>query len=172
MEFSNLISITDILIIIILIITAYYQQKTTKQTKQKATISYLQQLSTVDKFVIAIENFKTNLDYSEGSISKLSDKDLDIIVEEEKDIGTKTAYLNHKKQEIVLLLNFFESLAIGESVGIYDLEIIKLSRKQQTIHTFELSKKYIYDLRKEFNNDNLFINLENLSKKLSYTNAK
>jgi hypothetical protein len=70
------------------------------------------------------------------------------------------------QDEIDPILNYFESLAIGVEISIYDLETIRLSRKQQIINTFKYSKPYIDKIREKLRNNNLFVNLENLSKQL------
>jgi hypothetical protein len=137
-------------IIVVSIIAIHTQRKT---AKQKFTMEYLQ-LLTFD------ENLKISAKFLRDCYLD-NNKSVELIASSNKE--------EYKKQQdsLVPILNYFETLAIGVEIKIYDLNTIKLSRKQQVIHTFKQSEPYIKKIREKLKNDNLFINLENLSKKLA-----
>lgn len=82
-------------------------------------------------------------------------------------IGSDVEKYKSIQEKIDPILNYFEALAIGIKIGIYEKKTACLFRKQQIIHTFDYSEKYIEVTRKEFDNDKLFVNLEWLAKCLS-----
>ena len=145
-------SIAGFFVIVISVVAIYSQRKT---TKQKAAIEYLRLLSTDNRLIDASAVIK--------KIHNNPKKSIETIATSTDDESQKV------KKEIVFLLNYFESLAIGIKVGIYDFKTVKLSRNKQIIHTFEYSKPYVYNIRKELNNQKLFLNLEKLVKKLRET---
>ncbi|SFV87850.1 hypothetical protein MNB_SUP05-SYMBIONT-5-1023 [hydrothermal vent metagenome] len=143
-------SIAGFLIIIISVVAIYMQRKT---AKQKATIEYLRILSTDDRLKKAGKILRIYYNDNEKNIAIIASSD-------KKDI-------KEIKLEVVFLLNYFESLAIGVKVGIYDFNTVRLSRKQQIIHTSKYSQSYFTEIRKKSGNPLLFENLEWLSNKLS-----
>ncbi|SMM99150.1 hypothetical protein SPONL_404 [uncultured Candidatus Thioglobus sp.] len=143
-------SIAGFLIIIVSIIAIYMQRKT---AKQKAAIEYLRILSTDKQLKKAGKILRDYHFDNEKSIAVIASSNKEDI----KEI----------KVDVVLLLNYFESLAVGVKIGIYDLKTVCLSRKKQIIHTAQYSQPYITEIRKKSNNKLLFENLEWLSNKLN-----
>ena len=148
-------SIAGFLILFVSIITIYYHRKT---AKERFTFECLRQLDT-DIILINAQNLLQTIHFDD----RVS---LELIATSEE--------IKHKKlkQELRHLLNYFESLAIGCKIGIYDKRTIILSSNQQIINTYKYSLPYIKMLRKELKNRNIFVNLESFAQELQKLNNK
>ncbi len=147
-------SIAGFLIIVVSIIAIYMQRKT---AKQKSAIEYLRLLSTDERLRKAGKILRDYHLDNEKSIAIIASSDKQEIKEIKKDV--------------VFLLNYFESLAVGAKIGIYDVQTIRLSRKQQIIHADQYSQPYVKEIRKQSGNPLLFENLEWLANKLEQWNT-
>jgi len=141
-------SIAGFFIIAVSIIAIRSQRKT---ARQKTSLEFLDKLASNQRLI--------------DSAKFLRDYHLD----ENKSMELIATSGEHKdsQDKIEPILNYFESVSIGVRIGIYDRRTICLSRKQQIIHTFEYSKPYIEQIRKQLHNRCLFENLEWFSACLS-----
>lgn len=147
-------------------IYVFFAQRTAH--KKKNTLEYLHRLVIDDKLIDASNGFRYKMFYlychDDLFIMKWREVlDIDSLAEGEQKKYQKNT---DSKRDINLLLNYFDALAIGIKVGIYDFQTAKLSRNQQIIRTFRYSAFHINAIRKTLNNPNLFIQLEQLAKKL------
>lgn len=166
MEISeNIISV----VALVLSIYVFFVQR--KINKKQNTLEYLHRLIVDDKLSDANNDFKykicsyyridssfheNNMEYfKELNIGSLSDNEFQ-------------KYQNNanNKRDINLLLDYFDALAIGTEVGIYDFQTAKLSKSKQIIHTFRCSELHINKTRDELDQPNLFVQLEKFVKKL------
>ena len=164
MDAALIISIFGIL----LSIYVFIMQRTIN--KKQNTLEYLHRLVVDDKLVNVSNNFRDNIEYLpfkviENDINSGEDL-IDFLSGEVRRDEIVREKIEPKNQEVILLLNYFDALAIGIKVGIYDFKTAKLSRKHHIIDIFRQSKNFIERLRKESGDLNKFILLEQLAKKL------
>ena len=62
-------------------------------------------------------------------------------------------------------LNFYEALARGLNLKIYDDHIFRLSRRAMTIKTFNIFRGFIYDYRARYNRESAWCEFEKLVKR-------
>ncbi len=125
----------------------YVFLKQHKRQRQVTTLEYLHTLLSDEKLLHANNHFINNTSL--------------------KDYDNSSAECKQKKIEIRLVLNYFEQLSMGVKLGLYDIKIVKESRRSQIISVFSHSESYISHIRKSLDNPNLFKNLEWLVKKLA-----
>lgn len=154
MDISTIWNILDIqastliagFVIITVSITAIYFQR--KTTKQKSALDFLDRLSTE-------QNLRDSAKFLKNC--HLNPKiSVELIATSQKE---------DQRMRLNTLLNYFETLSIGVRIGIYDKKTVRLSRRQQIVHTFEQAEVYIKKIRDNLKNDKIFENLEWLSKK-------
>lgn len=158
MEFLNTqasTSIAGFLIIVISILAIYFQRKT---TKQKASLDFLDRLSSDDHLIQSSKYLR--------DIYHDKNKSLELVATSDYDEYKKM------QDKIDPILNYFEALSIGIKIGIYDKRTACLFRRKQIIHTFEYSEPYIKNIRKTLDNNKLFENIEWLAKCLSGSKIK
>lgn len=148
-------SVAGFLIIIVSIIAIYYHRKT---ERERLTINYLRELNSSERLISAQKTLK--FVHFDNSVS------VELIA-----TSNEQDYKNLKK-DLVHLLNYFESLAIGCKIGIYDKKTIILSRNQQIINTYNYSLPYIIKIRDKLKNKNIFSNFEELAKNFELLNKK
>ena len=148
-------SVAGFLIIIVSIIAIYYHRKT---ERERLALDYLRELNSSERLISAQKTLK--FVHFDNSVS------VELIA-----TSNEQDYKNLKK-DFVHLLNYFESLAIGCKIGIYDKKTIILSRNQQIINTYKYSLPYIIKTRENLKNKNIFANLEWLAKELERLNKK
>ena len=135
-------------IILVSITAIYFQRKT---TKQKSALEFLDRLSTEQSLIDSANFLKDCHSNPEMSVELIA--------------TSKKEEHKNKQVQLDVILNYFETLSIGVRIGIYDKKTVRLSRKQQIIHTFERSEVYIKKIRKDLKNDKIFENLEWLFEK-------
>jgi hypothetical protein len=134
---------TGFFVIVVAIIAIWMQRKT---AKEKNALEFLQELTnseTLQKGSKTLKKYHFDKNKSVELIATSDDKEIKKDAKEVRD-----------------LLNYFETLAIGVRMGIYDKRTVLLSRKQQIIHTFKYSQSYIKSIREKLENKCLYENLE------------
>jgi hypothetical protein len=113
-------------------------------------------------------SLKASEDFSERDLAKqgLIEAHLGIAIYQEKeDMTDKFIEMNQdpaNRLKLVGYLNFYESLARGLNLKIYDDRIFRMSRKAMTIKTFNIFRGFIYDYRTRYNRGTAWCEFEKL----------
>ena len=69
------------------------------------------------------------------------------------------------QEHIQYLLNFLENMSVAIMQGIYDEQTIKESRYSGTMRVWRMTRRFIYKLREQLENDTVYMEFEDLAER-------